>query len=83
MLGGWDDVRALGKQYDVMLDVIVNHVSATSPPFLDWLAKGTESEYDGMFLTMGRAFPDGAREEDLLLLYRPRPGVPFTPLRLW
>ena len=82
-LGSWNDIAALAHDgYSVMVDVIVNHVSATSPQFLDWLAKGPESAYDGMFLTLGSAFPQGAREEDLLCLYRPRPGLPFTPYAL-
>jgi sucrose phosphorylase len=78
-LGTWDDVAAMARTYDVMVDVIVNHVSARARPFLDWLAKGKESEFDGMFLTFGGAFPDGATEEQLARLYRPRPGLPFTP----
>ncbi len=78
-LGSWDDVRALGEDYDVMVDVIVNHMSSSSPQFQDWLRHGKDSAFEGMFLTMSGAFPDGAREEDLLRLYRPRPGVPFTP----
>lgn len=81
-LGGWDDVAALAAEYRVMIDVIVNHVSASSPQFLDWLAKGARSAYDGMFLTLGGAFPDGATEADLMRLYRPRPGLPFTPYTL-
>jgi sucrose phosphorylase len=81
-LGSWDDVRALGADYDLMVDVIVNHVSSRSPQFIDWLAKGAESAYDGMFLTLGGVFPDGAKEQDLLILYRPRPGLPFTPYAL-
>jgi len=32
-----------------------------------------------MFLTYGTAFPAGATEDTLLRLYRPRPGLPFTP----
>jgi sucrose phosphorylase len=31
-----------------------------------------------MFLTMGSIFPDGATEADLLTIYRPRPGLPFS-----
>jgi sucrose phosphorylase len=67
-LGSWDDVAALASSYQVMVDVIVNHVSSTSPQFLDWLEKGADSEYDGMFLTLAGAFPDGATEEDLMRL---------------
>ncbi len=81
-LGSWDDIAALARDFDVMVDVIVNHVSSTSPPFLDWLAKGSASVYDGMFLTFGGAFPDDATEEVLMRLYRPRPGLPFTPYQL-
>jgi sucrose phosphorylase len=78
-LGSWDDIAALARDgYAVMADLIVNHVSCTSPQFADWLAKGPQSAFDGMFLTFGSVFPRGAREEDLLRLYRPRPGLPFT-----
>lgn len=81
-LGTWDDVVRIGDEYDLMVDVIVNHVSARSRPFLDWLAHGDQSAYNGMFLTFAGAFPDGATEEDLVRLYRPRPGLPFTPFQL-
>jgi sucrose phosphorylase len=79
-LGTWEDVRDLGRDLDVMVDVIVNHVSARSPQFLDWLEKGDASPYADMFLTMASVFTDGATEADLLGLYRPRPGLPFTPV---
>ena len=78
-LGSWDDIAALAQDgYTVMADLIVNHVSSASPQFADWLAQGPRSAYDGMFLTFGSVFSRGAREEDLLCLYRPRPGLPFT-----
>jgi sucrose phosphorylase len=78
-LGSWADVAALNQDgYRLMVDVIVNHVSSSSPQFLDWLAHGPRSASDGMFLTFGAVFPGGARDTDLLGLYRPRPGLPFT-----
>ncbi|HEU4948788.1 MAG TPA: sucrose phosphorylase [Kribbella sp.] len=78
-LGTWDDIARLAQDFDLMVDVIVNHVSAGSEPFLDWLANGERSVYEGMFLTYAGVFPEGATEEVLLRLYRPRPGLPFTP----
>ena len=81
-LGTWDDVAAIGEQADVMADLVVNHVSADSPQFRDVRERGAASPYAGMFLTYGRVFGSGATEEDLLRIYRPRPGMPFTPLRL-
>ncbi|TQL03597.1 sucrose phosphorylase [Cellulomonas sp. SLBN-39] len=81
-LGGWDDVRDLARTHDVMADLIVNHVSADSPQFRDVRERGDASQWASMFLTMSSVFPDGAREEDLARIYRPRPGLPFTALRL-
>jgi sucrose phosphorylase len=77
-LGTWTDIKELAQDLDVMADLIVNHVSSFSPQFLDYSEKGDESVYKDMFLTMGSIFPDGATEADLLTIYRPRPGLPFS-----
>ena len=77
-LGDWASIRALTQQLDVMGDVIVNHMSSASPQFLDYLAHGAASKHAGLFLTMDAVFPSGATERDLLAIYRPRPGLPFT-----
>lgn len=81
-LGDWQDIKALTAELDVMADVIVNHVSADSPQFLDYQAKGEQSIYDGLFLTLDRVFPQGASEADLLKVYRPRAGLPLTTYTL-
>jgi sucrose phosphorylase len=81
-LGTWDDVRELAQDFDVMADVIVNHISCRSPQFQDYSLRGEASPYAGMFLTLDRVFPNGATEKDLLSIYRPRPGLPFTPMTL-
>ncbi|WP_316858300.1 sucrose phosphorylase [uncultured Cohaesibacter sp.] len=81
-LGNWDDVRALSESVDVMADLIVNHVSADSPAFQDFLKHGTASDYASMFLSFESVFPQGARESDLMAIYRPRPGLPFTYVTL-
>jgi sucrose phosphorylase len=77
-LGQWQDIGHLGAQMDVMADVIVNHMSSASPQFLDFSARGSQSPYAGLFLTLDAVFPQGASERDLLAIYRPRPGLPFT-----
>lgn len=79
-LGTWADVEALAALGDVMADAIVNHVSAASPAFLDVRRHGEASSQAGRFLTYERVFPEGASEADLLAVYRPRPGLPFTPV---
>jgi sucrose phosphorylase len=77
-LGDWNDVHALSEEVDVMADLIVNHTAAASPQFKDFSRNGTNSPFAGMFLTYDRVFSAGAREEELLRIYRPRPGLPFT-----
>jgi sucrose phosphorylase len=81
-LGSWDDVRALAEGRDLMVDVIVNHVSSRSPQFEDFRQHGDASAWRDLFLTYGRVFPGGASESDLLQIYRPRPGLPFTKVRM-
>ncbi|MDQ0727936.1 alpha-amylase family glycosyl hydrolase [Microbacterium sp. W4I20] len=80
-LGSWGDVARLGAAREVTADLIVNHVSSGSAEFRDWLAHGSASAHDGMFLTFDRVFPQGASEADITRFYRPRPGLPFTPYR--
>jgi sucrose phosphorylase len=77
-LGGWQDVQGLGASLETVVDVIVNHVSADAPQFRDYLQHGQGSRYADMFLTLSTVFPGGASEEELLALYRPRPGLPFS-----
>jgi len=77
-LGSWEDIKELGQDVDPIADLIVNHVSSASPQFLDYSEKGDASAYRDLFLTMGSVFPHGASEADLLTIYRPRPGLPFS-----
>jgi sucrose phosphorylase len=81
-LGDWKDIQALTRDIDVMADVIVNHMSVDSPQFRDWSATGAQSIYDGLFLTLDAVFPHGATERDLVAVYRPRPGLPFSSVTL-
>ena len=80
-LGDWPALASLVQDLPVMADVIVNHVSAASPQFLDYLKRGAASQYCAMFLTLDRVFPKGALEEALQSVYRPRPGLPFTSVK--
>ena len=77
-LGNWEDIRSLANTMPVMADVIVNHMSSESPQFQDFLAKGEQSAFNGLFLTFDTVFPNGASEAELLAVYRPRPSYPMS-----
>jgi sucrose phosphorylase len=81
-LGSWRDIKQLTASLEVMGDVIVNHISADSPQFRDYLAHGPASPHAGLFLTREAVFPAGASEAQLAAIYRPRPGRPFTEVTL-
>ena len=81
-LGEWADIAALSGDVDVMADVIVNHMSIQSPQFQDYSARGTASRWSGLFLTLDTVFPNGVNDAALGAVYRPRPGLPLTPVQL-
>lgn len=57
--GSWEDVRELAKDYDILLDVMVNHISQKSPYFQDFLKNGRDSKYADYFLTLEKIWEDG------------------------
>jgi len=77
-LGDWNDVKALSHHVDIMGDIIVNHMSADSEAFQSVLKNGPDSPHWDLFLKMSDIFPEGATEETLMSIYRPRPGLPFN-----
>ncbi|MCS6210273.1 sucrose phosphorylase [Shewanella baltica] len=81
-LGNWDDVKRIGDDYDIMADLIVNHMSAESPEFKDVLKHGKQSAYWDLFLTKDKVFPEGLSEQDQATIYRPRPGSCFSTYTL-
>ena len=81
-VGTWTDIEALSDTLEVTADLIVNHISSKSRQFQDYLQNGANSPYSGMFLAFGSVFPNGATEAELLRIYRPRPGLPFTTISL-
>ena len=81
-LGDWGNVREIAEHTDIMADLIVNHISADSREFKDYLANGDESEFAELFISYEDVFPDGATSTEILAIYRPRPLLPFSPKTL-
>jgi len=79
-LGNWNDIRNLANNHLLMVDVIVNHISANSKEFIDVREHGKSSEFFDLFLTREKVYPDGISGDDLTKIYRPRPSNPFTEI---
>jgi len=79
--GSWEDIRRIGESSDVMLDLMVNHVSRQSSYFQDFLNKGRRSQFADLFITLEKMWPDGKpSEKDLsrIFLRRASPFSRFT-----
>lgn len=79
--GTWEDIRAIGENFDVLVDLMVNHISRQSPYFQDFLKRGRTSEFADLFLTLGKLWDDGEPiQEDIekMFLRRPSPYSAFT-----
>ena len=76
--GSWADVNALAKDYYLMFDFMVNHISAQSPYFQDFLAKKDASEYADLFIRYKDFWPNGEpTEEQVDLIYKRKPRAPY------
>ena len=68
-LGTWDDINAIGKDFRLMSDIVINHASARGNWFQGYLAG--EEKYKDFFVT-------ASPEDDLSLVIRPRPDPLLT-----
>lgn len=67
--GGWEDIRVLAGNYELMFDFMINHLSRQSEEFKDYVKNHDKSPYRDMFIRFGEFWPGGAptREQiDLL-----------------
>jgi sucrose phosphorylase len=77
--GTWRDFEKLGREFDLIIDFMVNHISRQSLFFQDYLKNGKESPYADMFLGFDKLAPNGnISEEDLAKIYTRKPRPPYT-----
>ncbi|MCL2221787.1 MAG: sucrose phosphorylase [Oscillospiraceae bacterium] len=74
--GSWEDISDLGSSHDVLADVMVNHISARSEYFQDFLMHGRKSKYANYFITLEKFWEDGIPVEsdvEKIFLRREKP----------
>jgi sucrose phosphorylase len=79
--GSWEDIRHIGVDSPILLDLMVNHLSAESAYFQDFLHRGRKSEYADLFLPISRFWPSGdppRHELEKMFLRRKEPFSDFT-----
>jgi sucrose phosphorylase len=81
--GSWADVRRIGESHDVMLDLMINHVSRQSPEFRDFERHGRRSRSADLFITLDKVWPNGdPPAEDVARIFLRKPESPFSTVTI-
>ncbi len=81
--GDWDDIRDLAQDHDVMLDLMVNHISRQSPEFQDFEQHGRASAFADLFITLDKVWPDGdPPTKDVARIFLRKPNDPFSTITI-
>lgn len=78
--GTWEDICAIGENFDVLVDLMVNHISKQSKYFQDFLKKGRKSDNADLFITLDKLWKDGKpvqEDIDKMFLRRTLPYSAF------
>ncbi len=76
--GNWEDIRSIAEKQPLILDLMVNHISAQSEYFQDFLSKGNQSQFADLFITLDKLWPDEQPfEEDINKIFLRR-ELPYS-----
>lgn len=77
--GDWSDVEALSKEYYLMFDYMINHISAKSEYYLDFLKNKDNSEYKDLFIRYKDFWKNGEpTDEEVDAIYKRKPRAPYV-----
>lgn len=80
--GTWRDVKRLSSDYMLMSDFMINHISAQSTFYLDFLKKKDQSVYRDMFIRYKDFWDHGEPSaEEVELIYKRKPKAPYAIAR--
>jgi sucrose phosphorylase len=81
--GTWADIQRIGAGHDVMLDVMINHISRQSPEFQDFQRLGRRSPYADLFITLDKVWPEGDPPAgDVAQIFLRKPDTPFSTVTI-
>jgi sucrose phosphorylase len=81
--GTWADIERIGRTHDVVLDVMINHISRGSEEFGDFARRGRASPSADLFITLDKVWPAGdPPADDLARIFLRRPKTAFTTVEI-
>ncbi len=77
--GDWAQIEALAEEYYLMADYMINHISAHSPYYQDFLEKKDASQYHDLFIRYKDFWENGEpTEEEVDAIYKRKPRAPYV-----
>ena len=77
--GDWDDIESLAKDYYLMADYMINHISAKSEYYKDFLEKKDGSKYHDLFIRYKDFWENGEpTEAEVDAIYKRKPRAPYV-----
>lgn len=77
--GDWEDIRMLSEEYPLMFDYMINHISAHSPYYQDFLEKKDQSPYRGLFIRYKDFWENGMpTQAETDAIYKRKPRAPYV-----
>ena len=81
--GTWEDVRRIAERHDVMLDLMINHLSRQSLEFQDFERHGRRSPAADLFITLDKIWPSGdPPPAEIARIFLRKPGAPFSTVTI-
>ena len=79
--GTWADIAELAKDHDLVLDLMINHISRQSAEFRDFELHGRESPSADLFITPDKVWASGDPPlEDVARIFLRKPRDPFSTI---
>lgn len=76
--GDFDDIERLGKDYYLMFDFMVNHISSQSEYFKDYVKNKDKSEYKDFFIAYSNFWENSEpTDEQIDIIYKRKPKTPY------
>lgn len=77
--GNWTDIENLADNYYLMFDYMINHISAQSEYYKDFLQKKDKSEYRDLFIRYKDFWRNGEpTNEEVEAIYKRKPKAPYV-----
>lgn len=79
IFGDWSDIEDLSEDYYLMFDYMINHISAQSEYYKDFLEKKDNSQYKDLFIRYKDFWKNGEpTKEEVDAIYKRKPKAPYV-----